>query len=607
MALSGSTGGSFGGTKLFYALGFLGLDSKALESGLKTAQKSARSQLGKIGKGAKEAAKGFAILGVGITAALGVTVKGALDFNKRFAEVATLGVKELDVLREGVKDLALQYGTNLPENIEALYQVVSATGRDGAEAMMIVEEATKASIAGVASMTDAVALGTGVMNAFALETSDLETIFGEAFVAVKAGVTTFDQLSASVGRVAPLFSAAGLSSAEMFASITALTKAGISTKEAVTGIKAALTNIIAPSGEAVKAAKALGIEFNAMALQEKGLVGFLESVAVATEGDVTKMSELFGSVEALNSVLALTAEDAANVKAAMLGMADATATGKEAFDIMFSADPTRALQRLGAAAQVLQVDIGEILLPSLADVADSMSDIVGAIREWVGLNPKFAEQIIKIAAVVGILGTGLGAVSLALIPVIKLIRGLSIVAIALSGIILTTLNPVIIFLGFALTAIAGAGAIGWVFGRWLDSMFDKVERLRKAIDAFFDALVRIRNQGVLAILRGENEFGLVVGPRTQELIDAGKVDPDAGDGTNESPGFIIGGSRMNNKKQSGTTNVNVAKIEINGTGLNADQLTKVIGDVFLDLRRNKRLSRGGLAALAWPSLSASMT
>ena len=106
----------------------------------------------------------------------------------------------------------------------------------------------------------------------------------------------------------PTAKAAGVGVNELLSGVASLTANGIGTSEAMTGIKAALSNVIKPSSEAAKKAKELGLNFSTAELQSKGLAGFLDEVKTATGGNTDTMAQLFGSVEALNTVLTLTSD-----------------------------------------------------------------------------------------------------------------------------------------------------------------------------------------------------------------------------------------------------------------------------------------------------------
>ena len=376
---------------------------------------------------------GMTAVGASITGALGLAVKASMSFGTAMAEVSTLGVEQLGAIEEGVKKVATTYGTDLVETAKGAYQVISATGLDGAEAVGVLETATKAAAAGVSSVSEAVELGTGVMNAFGKSTADMNGIFDQAFVAVKNGVTTFDELAASVGRVAPTFAAAGLSSEEMFASITALTKGGIKTAEAVTYLRSALSNIIKPGSDALKLAADLGLEWNASALEAKGLKGFLDEVTTATGGNIEKMAQLFGSQEALTAVLALTGQQADAFASTLKEMESGVAATDEAFKRMVERDPAFAWRQMRSEMSAMAVDIGTALLPTLKELLEWLTPIIAKTREWVMANPQLTATLVKIALGVGIILSVLGPLLIVLPGIVSAFTAISSITTALAG------------------------------------------------------------------------------------------------------------------------------------------------------------------------------
>src|SRR5262249_18587847 len=119
------------------------------------------------------------------------------------------------------------------------------------------------------------------------------------------GQTTIPELAAALGQVAPTAHTAGLTVEDLAASTAILTKNGLSTGEAATGLKEALQNVIKPSGEAQDQAAQLGLKFDQGALAAKGFSAFIKDIAKKPHGSVPAMSQLFGSIEGLNAVLVL--------------------------------------------------------------------------------------------------------------------------------------------------------------------------------------------------------------------------------------------------------------------------------------------------------------
>ncbi len=243
-------------------------------SGFSNALDDLRSMSGKI----------FTVVGGAITGALGLASRSAIKFQDDLSNVNTLGVRDIRGLGEAVKDVAIKFGVDLTEAVRTAYQAISATLPE--EAMKRLNDAVaKASIAGKGSFASAFDAMTSIMNSFGTatgRTSDIvregERTLGILVAGVKGGKTDIDQLGASVGRAASIFSDAGVTQEEFISILAALTTTGSKARQQITAMKAALQNIIAPSEEAKEASRLLGIEFNVEQVRLKGLVPFLVEV-----------------------------------------------------------------------------------------------------------------------------------------------------------------------------------------------------------------------------------------------------------------------------------------------------------------------------------------
>lgn len=248
----------------------------------------------------------LAAAGVGITA---FAVKLSDDFDTAFGEIATLIGQPADNLRDFQAQI-LEYSerstASLDQITSATYGAISA-GVDYKDSLELIAAAEQLAIAGKADLGDTTTALVSVMNAFGASADEAGDYADSFFTAVQLGQTTIPELSAAIGRLAPIAAAAGLSFDEMAGAIATITaETGTGTAEAITGIRAAINAILKPSKEASDLAKELGLEFNAAALESKGFAGVLEDVEKATGGNTGVIAKLFGSVEALAPVLALT-------------------------------------------------------------------------------------------------------------------------------------------------------------------------------------------------------------------------------------------------------------------------------------------------------------
>tara|TARA_R110002096_G_scaffold5948_2_gene27314 strand:+ start:6264 stop:9029 length:2766 start_codon:yes stop_codon:yes gene_type:complete len=313
----------------------------------------------------------LAAAGLAVT---GYAVKIADDFDTAFGEISTLIGQPADNLRDFQAQI-LEYSERSTASLEqitsATYGAISA-GVDYKDSLELISAAERLSIAGKADLGTTTTALVSTMNAFGASTDQAGAFADTFFTAVKLGQTTIPELSSAIGRLAPIASAAGLGFDEMAAAIATITaETGTSTAEAITGIRAAITSLLKPSKEASDIASELGIEFNAAALESKGFAGVLDDVAQATGGNTEIIAKLFGSVEALAPVLALTG-NASEKFAENLGAFKTNAGAAE----IASRELTDTLGNLG---QILQNNLNSALISVGGNLTDETRNIVKSL------------------------------------------------------------------------------------------------------------------------------------------------------------------------------------------------------------------------------------
>ena len=240
-----------------------------------------------------------------------------------------------------IRAVSDETGAGVADLSESVYQAISA-GVDAAHAVDFVKDMTIAAKAGFTDTTTAVNGVTTVLNAYGKTAEEATAVTDQMLLAQNFGKTSFGEMAQSMGNVIPIAAQLNVSTQELFGSIAVLTKNGIRTSEAITGLKAAYSNILKPSAEAAKLAQSLGLEFNAAHLQSVGWVKFLDEVKRATGGDAEQMAQLFGSVEGLNSILVLTGKGAGDFDKVMDQMAQSAGMTREAYEKMLT--PSEQMQ-----------------------------------------------------------------------------------------------------------------------------------------------------------------------------------------------------------------------------------------------------------------------
>lgn len=308
--------------------------------------------------------------------------KASGEFGKSMAEVSTLlnDTSSLDDLADAVKKVSVEFGGDVNDNAQALYDIVSAGASDAAVAVDQLTASNKLAVGGKTEVSIAADGLTSALNAYGDAAGSATDVSDSFFVAVKAGKTTVEELSSNIGKVAPIANAAGVGLEELLAATATLTSGGVSTSESMTAIKAALTSVIKPSSEAATTAASLGLQFNATALQSQGLAGFLAQVQAKTGGNIETMGKLFGSIEGLNGVLTLTGAGADKFSETLGLMAEKSGQTDIAVGKMMDT-PAQQSAKFTAAFNDIKLSIGDAvnaftpLLTSITNVINVFNNL----------------------------------------------------------------------------------------------------------------------------------------------------------------------------------------------------------------------------------------
>jgi|AntRauTorckE5430_2_1112549.scaffolds.fasta_scaffold01689_2 TP901 family phage tail tape measure protein len=454
-----------------------------------------RKALGGVGAAAKVAAGALVALGAVSWASNGI--RQAREYGAAMSEVSTLiegTPAQMKSAEVATRNFAKAYGTSATQQAKAYYQAISGGAEAGAEATMLLDTANRLAIAGVTDVASAVGILTSATNVYADSGLTAAEASDALFVAVRAGVTTIPELSASLGQVLPLAQKLGLSFDEVAAATAALTKGGINTSESVTGINAALTSIIGPSKQASDLAASLGLEFNSAALETKGFAQFMADAVEATGGGADAMRTLFGSTEATKVALALAGTAGADMAAILDDMAGKAGATDTAFGKM-SEDMDQRLKVVQSRFADLQIGVGDALLTVLVPVMEKAAD---AATYFANAIP--VEQIS--AAATALMGWS----------------GIDEVAIALGALAAAAAIAASPFIAMA-AAVAGVTAAGvYLYTNW-EEISAKFPGITGALAAAFD-LVTAAFDAIMPVAMAVGEFVVAQVTSMVAVVDA---------------------------------------------------------------------------------------
>ena len=319
------------------------------------------------------------ILGVGASV-VAFSVKVASDFDTTFRELTTLfDATSGDTAK--FRDDIQEYASTSTQSIEKIGQSLLAavgTGIKYSESLDLVAKAEKLSVATRADLEGTTKVLVSTMNAYGMETSDIDKISDLFFRTIADGNIKMDDLSKYLANVTPNAKIAGVSLEELLAAIATLTTSGVNPSTAIDALNSAISNIIGPSEQAKKLAAELGIEFNATGLKSKGFAGLLDDVRKATGGSAEQLKILFGDMNGFSAVASLTGAQADKFAESIDNMGKATGGVDEAFNKMKdSVEGSTAIMQNAMTA--LLTKIGTPLLDEVGGISKAIADIFNSL------------------------------------------------------------------------------------------------------------------------------------------------------------------------------------------------------------------------------------
>lgn len=275
-------------------------------------------------------------------------------------------------LKEQVSELSKTIPIARDQLANGLYQVISNGVPEG-NWLEYLEQSAKASVGGIADLSETVKVTSTIIKNYGLAWSDAGSIQDKIQLTAKNGVTSFEQLAQALPRVTSNAATLGVSVDELMATFSTLTGVSGNTAEVSTQLAAIFTALVKPSSEATEMAEQMGIKFDAAAIKAAGgMEQFLASLDksvkeyAASSGMLEQeiYGKLFGSAESLRALGPLTGQLADKFRENVADMKGSAGTIDEAFSTMASTGSS-TLQMLnnkfGEVTDAIQSSIGNFL------------------------------------------------------------------------------------------------------------------------------------------------------------------------------------------------------------------------------------------------------
>ncbi len=437
---------------------------------------------------------------VGLSAAFATPfvagVKVYADFEQQMANVSTMleqPEKFMDKFRQGIRDMAIEFGESTDTLAGGLYDILSASVAPE-KALQVLAVAAKAAKAGLSDTKTAADAITTVLNSYGLSADYAATVSDLLFKVVMRGKTTFAQLAPSIGNVATIAATAGVSLEEVGAALATMTRSGVQTENAVTALNAIISSFLKPTAEAEEYAKELGFEMSSTTLKTEGLAGVFKRISQLPPDAISK---LFPNVRALKGVLPAL-KNMEGFTQDMAVMADRAGATEVAYGKM-TKTMAHSFAQLKQSALVSLSIIGEALAEPLEKLAGTLKRWGGMIRDFLAGHKELVVAAAKVVGIVALVGAALITLGVAASALGYIFGGIGTI-LSLVGTLLSFIGSVLGALltpiGLVVAALAGLGAYFlWASGAggkalaWLSERFDDLKGFAlESIQGIKDAL-----------------------------------------------------------------------------------------------------------------------
>lgn len=418
-------------------------------------------------------AAGIGTATVGAMAAKTLLTPG-FDFAQKNSELqAVLGLAKGSAEMVALRTQARQLGDNTAASADdaaGAQIIIAKSGGDAAAIQAVTPVTLNMALANKRTMEENAGLLMGMKSAFELSNDKVAHIGDVLSMTMNKTAADFDGMSDALTYAAPVAKNAGVSIEQTAAMVGALHDAKITGSMAGTGSRAVLSRLQAPTGEAYKAIKELGIKTADSKGNTRPIFTILKEMQdsfarnkLGTGQRAEYMKTIFG--EEASSSAAVLMSAASTGKLDRLTEAFKASDGKTAELVGVMQDNLGGdLKELQSAYEAIGTDLFDQQDSGLRKITQGTAEFLLTIDKWIKANPELASGLGKIAAAGLIIVGVLGAVGLVAWPVIAginlLIAGAGLLGSAFSiagGAIMAALGAITLpVVAVAAAIVAGA-------------------------------------------------------------------------------------------------------------------------------------------------------
>ena len=355
--------------------------------------KEFKKSLGALGGVAESALRGVTTAVTIASAAIAGMAAGAAKvgsaFESSLAATSTMFgdvAVDTDELTAQILELSSATGLASTEISSSLYNALSAgipVTEDMTGAMEYMESAAKLAAAGFTDVDTAVTATAKVMNAYGMGLDEVDKIQTIMLQTQNKGITTVNELGATLAQVTPTAAAMGVSFENVGAALATMTAQGTPTAQATTQLNALIAELGKNGTVAAKNLDAAtkGTEYAGKGFTELMNAGVplnevLDLVAAHADDSGLSMIDMFSSIEAGKAALAMAGDNSGKFADNLAAMSTEADVVGEAY-----AKVTDTLEhRIG----VLKESVSNLGIAVYDGMKDPLKGAAGMATNWIG-------------------------------------------------------------------------------------------------------------------------------------------------------------------------------------------------------------------------------
>lgn len=345
----------------------------------------------------------------GLVAAIGASLRPAVQFESAMANVgavARTNDEQLAALTATARELGATTRFSASQAASGM-QFLAMAGFETNEVIAAMPGMLNLAAASASDLGTTADISSNILSGFNLEATEMARVGDVLTHTFTSSNVNLRMLGEAMKFAAPIASATGVSLEQTAAMAGLLGDAGIQGSMAGTALRAVLNRLSAPTAEAAKQLRSLGIE----TADAEGNLRDLPTILA----ELDKAMEQMGSAQQNSIVKSIFGEEASASALVLLGQAGSGALQEFAAGIeasggaatrvaqQMNATTGGALTRIRSQLEAVAITIGTVMLPGLVELLDVLSPVLTAINQFASNNPELVKAIGMItAAAVGL-------------------------------------------------------------------------------------------------------------------------------------------------------------------------------------------------------------